>query len=45
MEFGTPDCIIDAMKERLDKRIFGYTKVFDPQYYEAFLHWSKSRYG
>ncbi len=45
MEFGTPDCIIDAMKDRLDKRIFGYTKVFDPQYYEAFLHWSKSRYG
>ena len=36
MEFATPQVIIDAVKDRLDKRIFGYTKVFDPEYYEAF---------
>jgi len=45
MEFATPQVIIDAMKERLDKRIFGYTKVFDPAYYEAFVSWTKRRYG
>lgn len=45
MEFATPPCIIDAMKERLDKRIFGYTKIFDPAYFAAFSNWCKSRYG
>ncbi|MBM6829252.1 putative C-S lyase [Anaerotignum lactatifermentans] len=44
MEFATPPCIIDAMKERLDKRIFGYTKVFDPAYFEAFSAWCRNRY-
>ena len=45
MEFATPQVIIDAMKDRLDKRIFGYTKVFDPAYYEAFVNWTRRRYG
>lgn len=45
MEFATPDVIIDAMKERLDRRIFGYTKVFDPAYYQAFVNWTTRRYG
>jgi len=45
MEFATPPCIIDAMKERLDKRIFGYSKIFDPKYFEAFSKWCTSRYG
>lgn len=45
MEFATPPCIIDAMRERLDKRIFGYTKIFDPGYYAAFSEWCRSRYG
>lgn len=45
MEFATPPCIIDAMKERLDKRIFGYTKIFDPGYFAAFSEWCRSRYG
>ena len=44
MEFATPDVIIDAMKERLDKRIFGYTKVFGDDYYKAFVNWCKTRY-
>lgn len=30
MEFATPEVIIDAMRARLDRRIFGYTRVFDP---------------
>ena len=45
MEFSTPQVIIDAIKERADKRIFGYTKVFDPKYYEAFAAWCKKKYS
>lgn len=45
MEFATPQVIIDAVKDRLDKRIFGYTKVFDPEYYEAFAGWTQKMYG
>lgn len=44
MEFATPDVIIDAMRERLDKRIFGYSQVFENSYYEAFNKWCKTRY-
>lgn len=45
MEFATPPEIIDEMKQRLNKRIFGYTKVFDPEYYKAFLNWTEHYYG
>lgn len=45
MEFATPQVIIDAIKERLDKRIFGYTRVFSKDYYKAFVNWCISRYG
>lgn len=45
MEFATPDVVIDGIKERLDKRIFGYTRVFDPSYYAAFSAWCRRRYG
>ncbi|MFI3142319.1 MAG: PatB family C-S lyase [Clostridia bacterium] len=45
MEFATPDVVIDAMKERLDKRIFGYTQVFEDSYYQSFNNWCKRRYG
>jgi cystathionine beta-lyase len=44
MEFATPPEIIQAIKDRLDRRIFGYTKVFDPAYYEAFSGWTKRHY-
>lgn len=45
MEFATPDVVIDGMRERLDKRIFGYTRVFENSYYEAFSAWCQRRYG
>lgn len=45
MEFATPDVVIDGMRERLDKRIFGYTRVFEKSYYEAFSAWCQRRYG
>lgn len=44
MEFATPDVIIEGMKKRLDKRIFGYTRVFEKSYYDAFAAWCKRRY-
>ena len=45
MEFATPDVVIDGIRERLDKRIFGYTRVFENSYYEAFAAWCRRRYG
>lgn len=44
MEFATPDVVIDGMRERLDKRIFGYTRVFEKSYYDALAAWCKARY-
>lgn len=44
MEFATPDVVIDAMRARLDKRIFGYTRIFSSDYYNAFSGWCKKRY-
>lgn len=44
MEFATPDVVIDAMRARLDKRIFGYTRIFSSDYYNAFSGWCKRRY-
>ncbi len=45
MEFATPDVVIQGMEERLKKRIFGYTRIFEPEYYEAFVGWCRRRYG
>lgn len=45
MEFATPDVVIDGIRERLDRRIFGYTRVFSPDYYNAFSKWCMDRYG
>ncbi|AUI66894.1 MULTISPECIES: MalY/PatB family protein [Glaesserella] len=44
MEFATPDVIIEGIKQRLDKRIFGYTRVHEDSYYQAFANWCKTRY-
>ena len=44
MEFATPDVVIDAMRDRLNKRIFGYTKIFGDDYYNAFSSWCKRLY-
>jgi cystathionine beta-lyase len=45
MEFATPPEVIDAIKARLDRRIFGYTKVYDPDYFETFARWARRHYG
>ena len=44
MEFGVAPEIIDAMRARLDRRIFGYTGVFDSGYYESFSKWCRDHY-
>lgn len=33
MEFGVAPEILDALRERVDRRIFGYTGVYDDEYY------------
>jgi cystathionine beta-lyase len=44
MEFATPAPICEAMKARIDKRIFGYSAVFTDDYYKAFSGWCKDKY-
>lgn len=45
MEFACCPEICDAIRERVDRRIFGYTMMFDDAYYEALNGWCRSRYG
>ena len=44
MEFATPPEICEAIKKRVDRRIFGYTAVFQDDYYRAFSGWCKKMY-
>ena len=44
MEFATPEPICNAMRDRIDKRIFGYTGMFTDDYYNAFSKWCRDRY-
>lgn len=44
MEFAVAPEIIDAMRARLDRRIFGYTGVYDSSYYESFRKWCVDHY-
>ena len=45
MEFATPPEICDEIVNRVERRIFGYTKIFDTDYYEALKNWCKAHYG
>ena len=44
MEFAVAPEICEALRERIDKRIFGYTSVFDSRYCDAFSSWCRKRY-
>lgn len=44
MEFGVAPEILDALRARIDRRIFGYTGVFDSSYYESVKNWCLSHY-
>lgn len=45
MDIETPDAIIDAVKERLDNKIFGYTIWKNPGFYEPIKSWWRSRFN
>lgn len=44
MEFAVAPAIRKAIKDRVDRRILGYTMVFDEGYYEAFSSWCRQKY-
>lgn len=44
MEFAVAPEICQAVRERVDRRIFGYTGLFDSAYYEAFSGWCRDMY-
>ena len=44
MEFGVAPEILDALRARIDRRIFGYTGLYDDEYYHAFSNWCKDHY-
>lgn len=44
MDFRAPECVISALRRRVDHGVFGYTKV-RPEFYEALTGWFSSRHG
>ena len=45
MAFSTPEPVLDAIRSRLDKKILGYTKIYNADYYEIFGSWCERQYG
>lgn len=45
MEFAMCPDVIQAIKDRADKRIIGYSQVFEPDFYEAYNNWNQKMYG
>ena len=43
MDFKTPEFILDALKQRLEHPILGYT-MRSSSFFEAFISWAKRRY-
>ncbi len=44
MDFKTPDCIVDAIKERFNHEIYGYSMAPD-SYWESIINWVKELHG
>lgn len=44
MDFRAPECVVDALRRRVDHGVFGYTKV-RPEFYEAVSRWFMTRHG
>ncbi len=44
MEFKTPECVLEALHNRVDHGVFGYSFVPD-SYYEAVIDWESSHHG
>lgn len=45
MEFAMCPAIIEAIKARADKRIIGYSQVFEPSFFQAYNAWNQKMYG
>lgn len=45
MEFAMCPDVIQAIKDRADKRIIGYSQVFEPDFYKAYNAWNQKMYG
>lgn len=43
MDFYSPPCIVEALKERVEHGIFGYTKATD-RYFNSIVNWLKTRH-
>ena len=44
MDFKTAPVVIDAMRQRVDHGVFGYTLI-DDTYYDALINWFENRHG
>ena len=44
MDFATPPCVIDAIRQRLDHPTFGYCDT-DPRFAQAVVDWARARRG
>lgn len=44
MDFAVAPEILDEMRKRIDRRIFGYTGVYERSYYESFINWCRNHY-
>lgn len=45
MEFAMCPDIVQAIKDRADKRIIGYSQVFEPAFFDAYQSWCQAMYG
>ena len=45
MEFAMCPAIIQAIKDRADKCIIGYSQVFEPEFFQAYNSWCEKMYG
>lgn len=41
MDFACPPCAIDAIRARLDRKILGYSKLVEEDYYQSFIGFEK----
>lgn len=44
MEFKTPECVREALKERVDHGIFGYSFIGE-SYYQTYSNWMEDNFG
>lgn len=44
MDFQSPDCVIEAVKEYAEKGVFGYYSIPDA-YYDAFISWEREHFN